>query len=176
MGSVDGMARHAAAPRTWLHLPRGRRRRLGTRGRMASSSASAPAEREMGGWSVGRGEVLDGGRCVDGRCPHVRRVVVSMLVGGGGEGGGWGRAAPAASARTKKWLSSGGWGGVGAERGGRGVVGSCALAPRPQPCACFEGVNRVCGVCCVSGEGLVVWLMFVGEGGMGAAMSRGSER
>ena len=29
-------------------------------GRMASSSASAPAEREMGGWSVGRGEVLDG--------------------------------------------------------------------------------------------------------------------
>ena len=51
--------------------------------------ASAPAEREMGGWSVGRGEVLDG-------WPVRRwvavltcgRVVVSMLVGGGGEGGG----------------------------------------------------------------------------------------
>ena len=55
-------------------------------------------------------------------------------------------------------------------------MGLARWPPRPQPCACFEGVKRVCGVCCVSGEGLVVWLMFVGEGGMGAAMSRGSER
>ena len=89
MGSVDGMARHAAAPRTWLHLPMRRRRAA----RHEGEDGVVERERAGGegdGWVVGgawRGVGWVAGASM-GRCPHVRRVVVRMLVGGGGEGGG----------------------------------------------------------------------------------------
>ena len=63
--------------------------RLGTRG----EDGVVERERAGGegdGWVVGgawRGVGWVAGASM-GRCPHVRRVVVSMLVGGGGEGGG----------------------------------------------------------------------------------------